>query len=112
MTEKIDWIDRSPEGGEVTKTNNIQQSTWPTILWTLEAEKQQPSEENILEKKLELLHTCLVSSEVSIQLPKELSQYAESFELFKQTTKDCDDSFDEIYIEALRKLRDILLENI
>lgn len=78
----------------------------------MEAEKQQPSEENILEKKLELLHTCLVSSEVSIQLPKELSQYAESFELFKQTTKDCDDSFDEIYIEALRKLRDILLENI
>ncbi|MEI8008211.1 MAG: hypothetical protein WCI00_01880 [bacterium] len=75
-------------------------------------EKEELLEENILEKKLELLHRCLVLSEVPTQLPKELSMYTESFELFKQTTKDCGDAFDDTYIEALRKLRDVLLEDI
>ena len=74
-------------------------------------EKQVPSSEDMLEKKLELLHTCLVPSQVPIQLPKELSQYTDAFEVFTQTIKNCGDAFDDIYIEALRKLRDILLEN-
>ena len=75
-------------------------------------EKEEPSPKDILEKKLELLHMCLVSSQVPNQLPKELSQYTEAFEIFTQKTKECSDAFDDTYIEALRKLRDVLLEDI
>jgi hypothetical protein len=74
--------------------------------------EQVPPTEDVLEEKLELLHMCLVPSQVPTQLPKELSMYTEAFELFKQTTKGCGDSFDDTYVEALRKFRDILLENI
>jgi hypothetical protein len=252
MKKTIDWTDQTPESGEETKTNHIQQNTWPTILWTLAAEQQDeskekiqlpnviicrrygsdrandmaaletdlpeilnnityinipwkvvsylksdvknivfvgqyfdydmkgtdvaaavkkvgvdsevilltsidmypyqlwdcdhyyqtsksfnvpdgarmivdhlkskihvstqkeqvPSSEDILEKKLELLHTCLVPSQVPTQLPKELSMYTEAFELFTQRTKECSDAFDDVYVEALSDFRDVLLENM
>jgi hypothetical protein len=74
--------------------------------------KENISPEDILEKKLEFLHMCLVPSQVPTQLPKELSIYTEAFEVFTQRTKACSDAFDDIYVLALRKFRDILLENI
>lgn len=70
------------------------------------------SPEVLLEKKLELLHSLLVPWEGNISLPSELSFYADAFEIFTQTTKECVDGFDPKYIDALRTFRDVLLENI
>ncbi len=108
MTEIIDWIDQTTENGE-SKKNIIQTTTNDDVLNNI---KDDVSTEDVLEEKLELLHMCLVPSQVPTQLSKELSMYTEAFELFKQTTKGCSDSFDDTYVEALRKFRDILLENI
>jgi hypothetical protein len=66
----------------------------------------------ILSKKLDVLHDCLALSKVPHQLPKELSAYNESFEEFKQATKDCTDPFAKEYVAAFTKLCDILLKDL
>lgn len=103
MTEIIDWRDQNPENGE-SKKNIIQITTNDDALKNMRDE--------VLEKKLELLHMCLVPSQVPTQLPKELSTYTEAFELFKQTTKEYGDAFDDAYVVALSNFRDVLLENM
>ncbi len=75
-------------------------------------EKENIVLEALLEKKLELLHNCLLPSAVPEQLPKELSIYQDAFSEFQKVAKESIDPFDVLYIEALRQLRDILLANI
>ena len=75
-------------------------------------EKDELSPEILLEKKLELLHTCLLPSEVPEQLPKELSSYQDTFTEFQNIAKSSTDPFEDSYIEALRIFRDVLLSDI
>jgi hypothetical protein len=70
------------------------------------------SKEVLLEKKLELLHKLLIPSDISIILEKELSSYQKAFDDFQKSTSWIRDPFDQIYISALRKFRDILLQDI
>ena len=44
--------------------------------------------ENI-DKKLDLLHACLVIDSIPKKLPKELSEYKNQFNQFKDAIKDC-----------------------
>ena len=72
-------------------------------------EKEELSQEVLLEKKLELLHICLLPEDVPEQLPKELSMYQDAFTEFQKIAKASTDPFEETYIEALRSFRDTLL---
>lgn len=75
----------------------------------LQNKQKELSAKELLEKKLELLHSLLVPWNMPTELPEVLSEFTEAFEIFRQTTKDCSDAFDTIYIDALRIFRDILL---
>jgi hypothetical protein len=66
-------------------------------------------ENELLDKKLELLHNLLVPQETHNPLVEELSEYTQAFEDFKVATLGCTDPFDEKYILALRVFRDVLL---
>ena len=61
------------------------------------------------EKKIELLHICLLPSDVPEHLPKELLMYQDIFIEFQKIAKESTDPFDDIYIEALRTFRDTIL---
>jgi len=75
-------------------------------------EKEELSQEVLLEKKLELLHTCLMPEDVPEQLTEELSIYQDAFTEFQKIAKASTDPFEDKYIEALRTFRDILLADI
>lgn len=62
-----------------------------------------------LNKKLEILHLCLCKESIPSELPEELQEYAKDFETFKQAIQGCESSNDEVYINALRTFRDVLL---
>lgn len=63
----------------------------------------------LMNSKLELLHSCLTISGIPENLSSELSEYLEDFKIFKEAIKDCIDSFEAAYIQALTVLRDKLL---
>ncbi len=67
------------------------------------------SEEELMERKLRLLHS-LLTIDLSVELPEKLSGYADAFGRFRQATQGCKDPFEEKYIIALSEFRDELLE--
>lgn len=67
------------------------------------------SPEILLEKKLELLHSCLMPSQVPEKISKELLSYQPQFDIFKEVAKKSKDPFGDEYIEALTIFRDQLL---
>lgn len=63
-----------------------------------------------LNEKLELLHLCLIKEGIPMELPKVLEQYQYDFVKFKEIVQNCQSSYDDVYIKALREFRDALLK--
>lgn len=69
------------------------------------------SGDQILEAKLELLHNCLVPKSVPSSLNSLLSSYNGAFSTFNNDIERSGETvFDDIYIEALTKFRNTLLD--
>lgn len=66
---------------------------------------------NKLNKKLELLHLCLVKENIPEKITNGLEEYEKDFEEFKKITKKYKSSNEEQYAQALKVFRDILLSN-
>lgn len=60
-------------------------------------------------KKLELLHLCLVKESIPKKITHGLEEYEKDFEEFKRIAKKCKSSNEEQYAQALKVFRDILL---
>lgn len=63
-----------------------------------------------LDLKLGLLHNCLTIQGIPENIPNELIDYSGDFEIFKESIKDCLDSQEKTYIQALSIFRDKLLK--